>query len=265
VLFSIRRRVATRCDKLTRNMHTTAGTWRAYRQGRGGYLRRGVQLQHTATHSHGTFIPQQVLCGLLGKGEDAIFDEAQNVAMFGRGAELENNATDTHTKHAYHGRYLEGLSARARVPFSTRRIRVAAVTHFVALAMGMRDASPGAMLPLRSTIMLLVACPTINCRHTYTRMFTNDTHARHSCIHICKHTYIEQHTTHFVACRRVSQYHLSSPMNTSLQTDTHKHACKHTRMHMCNKMHFDAHRRVPHHDLSSLFHTFTHINTHESL
>jgi len=87
VLFSIKRRVATRCNKLTRNMHTTAGTWGAYRQGRGGYLRRGVQLQHTATHSHGTFIPQQVLCGLLGKGEDAIFDEAQNVAMFGRGAE----------------------------------------------------------------------------------------------------------------------------------------------------------------------------------
>mmetsp|Transcript_35468 Transcript_35468/g.52090 ORF Transcript_35468/g.52090 Transcript_35468/m.52090 type:complete len:227 (+) Transcript_35468:2007-2687(+) len=62
----------------------------------------------------------------------------------------------------HHGRYLEGLSARERVPFSTRRIRVAAVTHFVALAMGMRDASPGAMLPLRSTIILLVACPTIN-------------------------------------------------------------------------------------------------------
>ena len=95
-----------------------------------------------------------------------------------------------HTKHAYHGRYLEGLSARERVPFSTRRIRVAAVTHFVALAMGIRDARPGAMLPLRSTIMLLVACPTINCPHAYTQMFTNR-HAR-TCIHA--YIYVSIHT-----------------------------------------------------------------------
>jgi len=65
--------------------------------------------QHTAKHE--TCIPWQVLGWLVGKGKSAIFDQAQS----------RNTLRQAHTKYAYHGRYLEGLSARKGGLFATRR------------------------------------------------------------------------------------------------------------------------------------------------